>query len=182
MVSTWEVQNLTKITLQLPPRCRKVPTAEASSPDERDCSLWHRAKQLQQILKSDRTRKDHKRHETNFPSSVTRNLRLYNITFPPDRVDDLSAWIYENPNRCPAVRLGYEVFHKLLKNVTDGGEVSDIPDFAHVDCIPYVDAITLDNRMRGYVAQSDQSLGTLYSNKVYRNIGEIEKLLQNTAA
>lgn len=140
------------------------------------------AERLREILKSDRTRKDHKRHEANFPSSVTRNLCLYNVTFPPDRVGDLSAWIYENSNRCPAVRLGYEVFHKLLKNLTDSGEVSDIADFAHVDCIPYVDAITLDNRMRGYIAQSDQSLGTLYSNKVYENVGDIEKLLQSTAA
>lgn len=140
------------------------------------------AERLRKILQADRTRKDHKRHEKNFPSSVARNLRLYNITFPPGKVDDLSAWIYENPNRCPAIRLGYEVFHKLLKNLTDGGEKSDIPDFAHIDCIPYVDAITLDSRMRGYVAQSDQSLGTSYSKKVYRNIAEIDDLLQNTMA
>lgn len=132
---------------------------------------------LRDILKSDRIRKDHKNHEANFPNSVNRNLRLYNITFPPERIVDFSAWIYENPNRCPATRLGYEVFHKLLKNVTDSGELSDISDFAHVNCVPYVDTITLDNRMRGYVTQSDQSLGTFYSNKVYRNVDDIEKLL-----
>jgi len=109
---------------------------------------------------------------------ITRDTRQ---TFPNVNIDDLSSWIYENPNRCPAIRLGYEVFHKLLRNITDGGEESDIPDFVHVDCIPYVDAITLDNRMRGYVEQSDQSLGTQYSNKVYRNVGDIEEFLQNTA-
>lgn len=142
---------------------------------------FDQAERLREILELDRARNDYKRHETNFSSSVTRNLRLYNITFPPDNIGDLSSWIYENPNRCPAVRLGYEVFHKLLRNITDGGEVSDIPDFAHVDCIPYVDAITLDNRMRGYVEQTDQSLGTQYSNKIYRHIGDIENFLQNTA-
>jgi hypothetical protein len=79
--------------------------------------------------------------------------------------------------RCPALRLGYEVFHKIVRNLTDSIPDSDIPDFSHISCIPYVDAITLDKRMRGYVAQVDQSIGTDHSQHVYSNIDEIDALL-----
>lgn len=134
------------------------------------------SKRLQNILKTDRKRNDYKKHEQNFPNTIIRNLQMYNIPFPREMVSALAQWLYASPKRCPAVRLGYEVFHKLLKNITDKGENSDIPDFVHVSCVPYVYAITLDNRMRGYVAQADRSLGTDYSKKVYRNLEEIEAL------
>lgn len=135
------------------------------------------AKQLRGILESDRKRDDYKRHDLNFQNTIVKKLRLHSIRFPEEKATELSGWIYEIPNRCPALRLGYEVFHKLLRNLTDSGENSDIPDFAHISCVPYVDAITLDNRMRGYVAQVDQSIGTNYSQKAYRNVEEIQALL-----
>ena len=134
------------------------------------------AKRLRVLLDSDRKRTDYKRHDLNFPNTVVRDLRLYGIRFPHESTDALSKWIFENPSRCPALRLGYEVFHKLVRNLTDSGENSDIPDFAHISCLPYVDAITLDNRMRGYVAQVDKSIGTNYSKNIYRNLDEIEAL------
>jgi len=132
---------------------------------------------LRAILESDRKRPEYRRHERNFQYTVGRNLRLFNIGFPQGGVGKLSAWIYENPARCPAHRLGYEVFHKLLRNLTDSGESSDIPDFAHISCVPYVDMITLDNRMRGYVAQVDQSIGANFSHHVFANVSQIEASL-----
>lgn len=140
------------------------------------------AKKLKTILELDRKRNDYKRHDLNFQNTVVRDLRLYNICFPEKKANELSGWIYELPSRCPALRLGYEVFHKLLRNLTDSGENSDISDFAHISCVPYVDAITLDNRMRGYVAQVDRSIGTNYLQKAYRNVEEIEVLLRCTTA
>jgi len=134
------------------------------------------AKQLRAILEADRRKLDFKQHESNFPNTIARNLRLYNIPFPIEQVGELAKWIYGTPSRCPALRLGYEVFHKILRNLTDSGEDSDIPDFAHISCVPYVDSITLDNRMRGYVAQVDQSIGSNFSQKVYRNVEAIQEL------
>ena len=150
--------------------------------------LWHEdkslfaghprhANRLRGILKSNRGRDDYKRHGPNFQNTVLRNLLLYNIQFPEERVQELSEWISEFPSRSPAGRLGYEVFHKLLRNLTDDGEDSDIPDFAHISCTPYVDAMTLDSRMRGYVAQVDKSIGSNFSQKLYRNVKDIEVLL-----
>lgn len=149
-----------------------------------DPSLFdgYRDGKLRDTMAIDRKRKDFKDHDANFVNTVIRDLSLYNISFPKDTVTALASWIYEKPVRCPGFRLGYEVFHKLLKNVTDAANASDIPDFAHVDCIPYIDLITLDNRMRGYVAQADNSLGTNYSKQVYKGIKEIEQSLKETAA
>ena len=135
------------------------------------------AKRLRELLNSDRSRSDYKRHDLNFRNAVARNLCLYRINFPDDQISALSSWIYQSAARCPATRLGYEVYHKILRNLTDTSEESDIPDFAHVSCAPYCDAITLDSRMRGYIAQVDQSIGTHYSKKVYRNVDEIETLV-----
>ena len=73
------------------------------------------------------------------------------------------------------------MFHKIIRNVADSGEESDIPDFAHVDCIPYVDAITLDRRMRGYVEQADHSMGTAYSQKLFPDVNGVQTSIQNAA-
>ena len=134
---------------------------------------------LETIRDHDRNRNDYRQHEHNFSNTVARDLRLYNIAFPQEAVIDLAAWIWAAPNRCPSLRLGYEVFHKIIRNVTDSGEESDIPDFAHVDCVPYVDAITLDRRMRGYVEQADRIMGTEYSHELFGDVNEIQTSLQN---
>lgn len=138
-------------------------------------------RRLKELFTADRARSDYKNHALNFKNMVARNLRLYNIAFPLDQVKPLSDWIFESTTRCPAVRLGYEVFHKILRNLTDLGHESDIPDFAHLSCVPYCDAITLDNRMRGYIAQVDHSIQTDHSRKVFRNVDEIEELLEPAA-
>jgi hypothetical protein len=139
------------------------------------------SRQLETIRNHDRSRSDYRHHDRNFSNTVARDLKLYNIAFPQEAVNDLAAWIWESPNRCPSLRLGYEVFHKIVRNVTDSGEDSDIPDFGHGDCVPYVDAITLDRRMRGYVEQADRSMGTEYSQKLFGDVNEIQTSIQNAA-
>lgn len=139
------------------------------------------SRRLEAIRTSDRSRTDYRHHDRNFPNTVARDLRLYNIAFEQETVNDLAAWIWASPSRCPAFRLGYEVFHKIVRNVTDSGEESDIPDFAHVDGIPYVDAITLDRRMRGYVEQADHDMGTAYSQKFFSDVNSVQTSMQNAA-
>ena len=139
------------------------------------------SRRLEAIRTSDRSRSDYRNHDRNFPNTVARNLKLYNITFPQDAVNDLAAWIWASPSRCPALRLGYEVFHKIVRNVTDSGEESDIPDFAHVDRIPYIDAITLDRRMRGYVEQANHGMSTAYSQKLFSDVNSVQTSIQNAA-
>lgn len=135
------------------------------------------AKKLKQTIKKDRCLSNYKDHKTNFSSYLTKNIKLYNFAFPGDKIEDLAEWIYQDINRCPGLRLIYEVYHKLLRNLGDSGEDSDIPDFAHISCAPYMNIITLDNRMRGYVEQVDKSIGSIYHLKVKKNLTEVRSLL-----
>jgi len=132
------------------------------------------SRRLEKVRELDRNRKDYRQHDRNFSNCVARNLKLYGIVFPQESINDLASWIWDLPSRCPALRLGYEAFHKITRNLTDSGEDSDIPDFAHIDCVPYVDAITLDRRMRGYIQQVDRSIGTDYSQKIFNDINGIQ--------
>jgi hypothetical protein len=101
--------------------------------------------------------------EHNFPKVVGRLIEHYGIEKPNASVDDFAVWIYKDPRRCPGLRLGYEVFHELLKNVGDKPEAGDIPDISHINAIPYADAATLDRRMHGYCSQVSRKLQKVQS-------------------
>ena len=47
--------------------------------------------------------------------------------------------------------------HKMLRNVRDIPRNSDLQDFGYIGCLPYVDVMTLDRRMHGYVTQVSKS-------------------------
>jgi hypothetical protein len=97
----------------------------------RDCFARDRATTSKPSLKA------------NFISTIRRNLRLHQVDLRSVDVDGLGRWIHDDPSRCPAERLVYEVYHKILKNVQDVPEDSDLEDFQHVSCISYVDAMGL---------------------------------------
>ena len=92
--------------------------------------------------------------------------------------DEFVEWIYENPARCPGVRLHHETYRQLLLNCNDIPEVGDFSDLAHVSAVPYVDAATLDNRMRAYCSQASRDLVRLglcvdYRQRLYRNLADV---------
>jgi hypothetical protein len=76
-------------------------------------------------------------------------------------VDDLTNWMRERPSVCPSWRLLGETYSEFVVNVTDKGRLGDEPDFRHVSVTPYVDAITLDATMRGYVKAACRRLAKL---------------------
>ena len=61
----------------------------------------------------------------------------------------------------------------MIKNVHDVPTPSDMEDFCHLECLPYVDFMTLDNRMRGYVSQACKAIQTNYAEKLFKNSKEI---------
>jgi len=109
---------------------------------------------LQAVMAADRSLTSTPSLASHFRKKLRRDLRLYGIAEPPSGVDSLADWIYQSPDRCPGLRLGYEVFHQLRRNIGDLPAASDFGDFAHVSCLPYVDLITLDRRMADYVRRS----------------------------
>jgi len=108
-----------------------------------------------------------------FPVKLGRDLASYRIPEPESGCDQLGRWIYASPNRCPALRLDYEVYHQIRRNITDPGHLQDFEDLGHVRCIPYVDAATLDRRMAAYVQQVTKGWPNDHGRKVYRDLADI---------
>lgn len=135
------------------------------------------AKKLQELLEADRMLRV-RDADAHFPTVVARNLDLYGIPIVGDR-RKFGEWIYADPQRCPAHRLGFELHLSMVNNKTDKGHASDLADLQHLVCLPYVDAMTMDRRMRGYVEQVDKALGTTYSQRLFEDAEAIAKLISN---
>lgn len=135
------------------------------------------AEKLKQTFAEDRAMQPKPSLKKHFKTLIKRNLKLHHVTGPSGDIKSFANWVYSNPSRCPSQRLGYEVWHKMIKNINDEPTASDMEDFCHIECLPYVDFITLDNRMRGYVSQSCKAIGTTWDEKICKNLKEvIEKL------
>lgn len=105
----------------------------------------------------------------NFTKTIGLSLQNYEISFPLEKLKQLADWIYNNPIICPSIRLNYNIFHKIVKNIGDIPKESDINDFTHIDCIPYVDMVTIDNRMYNYIAQVRKGIDIKIGVSLYNN-------------
>lgn len=91
-------------------------------------------------------------------------------------LDRLARWIYDDGSIVPGWRLSHFVYAAFCDNVNDQGECGDPPDYSHVTAVPYVDAMTLDNRMRGYYRSAIEKLQerypdvNYYRNRAFRNL------------
>ncbi len=128
---------------------------------------------LRDLFKADRALNPKPTLKENFAKTIERDMRLYQLEISPEDVMSFANWIYKNPKRCPSERIGYELSHKMLKNITDIPNDSDMGDHAHITALPYVDVMTLDRRMHGYVCQVSKELSTEYNEKIFRSFEEI---------
>lgn len=108
-----------------------------------------------------------------FATKIEREIRLHHLTIDHEKVGAFAEWVYADATRCPSQRLGYEVWHKMVRNIDDIPHNSDLEDFQHIGCLPYVDLMTLDRRMHGYVSQVSKTLSTDYDKKIFRNTKEV---------
>lgn len=115
----------------------------------------------------------------NFITSIKKKLQFHGLSRSGLDNEQFAQWVYESPSRCPALRLSYEVYHAIQKNLGDVPKDSDIPDFAHLMCTPYVDLITLDRRIRNYVGQVASRIGLPYKDKVCKDVGAVLDKLAN---
>ena len=82
--------------------------------------------------------------------------------------------LFENPLRCPGTRLQFETFQMLVGDRKAKAKASDIPDFSHVSCLPYVDLMTLDGQMRSYVRSATrQGWPSDLTGKLVANVEEV---------
>lgn len=113
----------------------------------------------------------------NFAVTLERHVKNYSLEIPNDSMKDFANWVYNVPKRCPSIRIGYELFHKITKNVRDVPNDSDLGDIHNIDCLPYIDAMTADRRMHGYLSQVNTDLKMDFSRKVFKNIEEMLRSL-----
>lgn len=109
----------------------------------------------------------------NFVGSIIKHLSHCKIQISSHCIKPFGEWIYKEPYRCPSIRLINEVFSKMVQNIGDIPKESDLEDFVHIKCLPYVDFMTVDRRFHGYICQAANSLGIDYKSKLIRSIDEI---------
>jgi hypothetical protein len=97
--------------------------------------------------------------KTNFVRKIRDDLRFYGIPEPKQGAHQFAEWIYASPSRCPGMRLAYETYHQLRRNVTAGLSASHLVDLVRLNSLPYVDIFTLDSEMYTYVSQAIRALG-----------------------
>lgn len=113
-----------------------------------------------------------------FLRSIKKHAEYHKVPLPVGKEEAFARWVYNDPRRCPGLRLNHEVYRRLMRNHTDVPEVGDFVDLNFIFAVPYVDAITLDNRIREYCSQAARGLMRLglavdYRDRLYRNLSEV---------
>ncbi len=108
-----------------------------------------------------------------FVETIDRHLKMCKVSVPAKGLREFAEWIYNDPARCPSVRLGYEVYHKALLNIEDIPKDGDIYDNGHVGCLPYVDLLSLERRWLTYVSQANKGISMTYHTRLCKNVSEI---------
>jgi hypothetical protein len=130
------------------------------------------SEKLRKTFTADRALSPRPTLKKHFAKTIERNIGLDRLPIPHENISTFADWIYSDASRCPSVRLGYEVWHKMVRNITDIPHDSDLEDFQHISCLPYVHLMTLDRRMQGYVCQVSKDISVDYSKKIFRNTKE----------
>lgn len=137
----------------------------------------HVLQQLQEQFAADREalRNGQASAREHFSRTISNHIARFRIPVPQGREEELASWIYGRADRCPGLRFHHEVYRALMENYQDIPEAADFSDFAHVGAIPYVDAATLDNRMRHYCGVASQRILRAggahdYSERLYRDL------------
>ena len=112
-----------------------------------------------------------------FIGAIKRHAATHGVALPDGREDEFAEWVYANPVRCPGLRLNHETFRALMANYEDIPETGDFSDLAHIFAVPYVEAATLDRRMRHYCGIASRKILRFGAEVDYR-----DRLFHNLAA
>jgi len=129
-----------------------------------------RGKSLESLIQADRALPIKPKLEDGFVVTVQKDLALYGLAEPSCGVEQFARWIYRSPSRCPGIRLKYEVYHLIRRNVAAKVRPSDIVDLARIASIPYVDIFIADAAMRAYASQVIRSTGGRYRASVFSDV------------
>lgn len=140
----------------------------------------HHLGTLQALLQTDRTtlRAGQAPARQHFINSIKRHAATHGVRLPIGGEDEFGEWVYASPNRCPGLRLHHETYRALMANYTDVPETADFSDLAHVLAIPYVDAATIDRRMRHYCSIASRKMlrfgaANNYADRLYQDVATL---------
>jgi hypothetical protein len=109
-----------------------------------------------------------------FVNTIRKHLQTANLKEPLKQIKTFAEWIYEKPTRCPSIRLGFEIYHKLVENINSNIKNGDLPDLSYLNCIPYVDLVAIDRSMRHYTKEACRKIN-LYEDRIIDNINDFFK-------
>jgi hypothetical protein len=140
----------------------------------------HHLSRLQTQLETDRAalRADRAPAGQHFRNVVRNNAATHRIALPEGREGEFADWVYQDRDICSGLQLNHETYRALMFNYGDIPEAADFSDLAHVAAIPYVDAATLDRRMRDYCVRASAKMvrtgaSINYSDRVYRDVADV---------
>lgn len=110
-----------------------------------------------------------------FIGAIKRHAATHRVSLPSSREDEFAKWVYQNPDRCPGLRLAHETLRAILTNYADIPETGDFSDLAHVYALPYVGVATMDRRMRHYCSVASRKIARFgsqvnYADRLYEDI------------
>jgi hypothetical protein len=122
-------------------------------------------------------RNGHYRARLHFANVLPRHAATHHARLPANAAAFID-YVYVDADRCPGFRIYHEVFRSLARNLNDNPEAGDFVDLALISAIPYVDAVTLDRRMRTYVEQAARKMlkvnaAVNYRDRVYEDVSEL---------
>ncbi|MCL4552546.1 MAG: hypothetical protein M1305_03180 [Candidatus Marsarchaeota archaeon] len=140
----------------------------------------HHLPLLQRLVAQDRDRlrASQAPARLHFVRAIRKHATSFRVQLPPGKEDEFAEWVYQNPSRCPGLRLQHEIYRALMANYGDVPEVGDFSDLAHICALPYVEAATFDRRMRHYCEVASRELLGLgcvvdYRDRVYQDLGSL---------
>lgn len=128
---------------------------------------WRNVFSMERNLPTKQSKKD------NFVTCIKKHLSMSKLRLSSQDIKSFSEWIYKKPSRCPSTRLINELFHMIVKNTDDIPKNSDLEDFVHIECLPYVDLMTVDRRFYAYIYQVSKSINFDYKSKIRKSAKEI---------
>jgi hypothetical protein len=116
-----------------------------------------------------------------FIESIKRHATTHRVALPSGHEDEFAEWVYQNPKRCPGLRLAHETLRAILANYADIPETGDFSDLAHIYAVPYAGATTMDRRMRHYCSVASRKMVRFgsqvnYADRLYDDIATLMRL------
>lgn len=133
-------------------------------------------------VSQDRTAADRERRSTQrFVNAILEGLRRCGLLGEVEDPNGFAFSVTEAPTRCPSLWFFHQFYLEYTGNVGASIDPGDYLDLSHASRVPYVDALTLDRRMKNYGEQAIRKItkyGIDYSGRLFPNLAQVITVLR----